>query len=167
MSIAIVLMGVSGSGKSTVGKQLSQRTGLPFFDGDDYHPQGNVLKMAAGKPLTDEDRHPWLETLHELIVNSLARGESLILASSALKETYRNTLRGDFGERVMFVHLQGDFELIYRRMEDRRGHFMEKDMLHSQFETLEKPKDGLTVDIDQPIPAIVDEIMDTFQLGQD
>jgi len=166
MTQAIILMGVSGSGKTTIGKRLSRRTGLPFFEGDNYHPRANVEKMSSGRPLDDADRRPWLVALHQLIQTNLERKRSLILASSALKEKYRDTLRGDLGEQVVFVYLKGDFDLIYRRMKDRKDHFMGKEMLRSQFQALEEPEDGLTVSVDQPIPAIVGEIIQRLALTQ-
>jgi len=111
-SIVLIIMGVSGTGKSTVGKSLSKKLSWPYFEGDDFHPKANVEKMRQGIPLTDEDREPWLQTLRELIEKQLRQGHSAILASSALKNSYRNTLvQGD--ERIRFVYLQGSFELIW------------------------------------------------------
>ncbi len=140
-------MGVSGCGKSTVGRLLAGQLGWPFFDADDYHPPENVAKMAAGRPLTDADRSPWLDTLHALLADHLRRGASLVLACSALKAAYRQRLAD--GLDVRFVHLQGDFGLIYRRMQARRGHYMRPEMLRSQFADLEPPADALTLDIRQ------------------
>lgn len=111
----IILMGVSGSGKTTLGKRLAARLGWPFYDGDDYHPPENVAKMAAGIPLTDEDRVSWLETLAELISQSLARGENGVLACSALKGKYREILRGG-SENVEFVFLRGSYDLVLERL---------------------------------------------------
>lgn len=164
MNKAIILMGVSGSGKTAIGKRLSRRTGLPFFEGDNYHPQANVEKMSSGTPLNDEDRWPWLESLHKLIKEHLEQGRSLILASSALKAKYRDTLRGDLGKQVVFVYLKGNFELIYERLESREGHFMQADMLRSQFEILEEPEGAVVISVDQPIPSIVEEIVDKLDL---
>ena len=157
MAKAIILMGVSGCGKTSVGEALSAKLGWPFYDGDDFHPQANIDKMAQGIPLDDDDRQPWLERLHALIVEQLDQGRSLIVASSALKESYRQTLKGDRDE-VAFVHLVGGFDLIYDRMKQRSDHYMKAEMLQSQFDTLEKPQDALSVPIDQSVSAIVEAI---------
>ena len=134
----VVVMGVSGCGKTTVGKALAERLGCPFFDGDDFHPAENIVKMANGQPLDDADRAPWLARLHDLAAEHLARGETAVIAASALKRRYRDQLReGNRGLR--FVHLQGSFELIWSRMEQRTEHFMKADMLRSQFVALEAP----------------------------
>lgn len=161
MAKAIVLMGVSGCGKTSVGKELSETLNWPFYDGDDYHPQANIDKMAQGIPLNDDDRQPWLERLHALIVGCLDRDQSLIIACSALKAKYRQTLRGD-RESVKFVHLAGTFDLIFARMQKRGGHYMKADMLRSQFADLELPKQALTVRIDKPVSEIVAEIIENL-----
>jgi len=155
---ALVLMGVSGCGKTSVGQRLSQVLGWPFFDGDDFHPKANVDKMAAGIPLSDDDRTPWLANLHDLIAEHLAAGKSLLLACSALKQTYRDQLAED-NPGTVFVVLRGDFDLIFGRMQARTGHYMKAGMLRSQFTTLEEPAEALTVDIDQDLDKIVKEII--------
>jgi gluconokinase len=155
---ALVLMGVSGCGKTSVGQRLSQILGWPFFDGDDFHPPENVAKMAAGIPLDDADRAPWLANLHDLIAENLSQGQSLLLACSALKQKYRDQLAaGNPG--TLFVHLEGDFDLIFRRMQARAGHYMKVEMLHSQFAALEAPSEAITVDISQKLDTIVAEII--------
>lgn len=161
---AIVLMGVSGSGKTSVGIALSKKLTWPFFDGDDFHPESNIAKMADGKPLDDEDRASWLALLHDLIREHLMEGKSLILACSALKEKYRSQLAmGNKG--TVFVHLRGDFNLIYSRMQARAGHYMKVEMLASQFSILEAPKDAIIIEIDQTIEAITKEILDQLHLS--
>lgn len=160
---ALILMGVSGSGKTAVGELLSQKLGWPFFDGDDFHPKDNVAKMAAGIPLDDDDRTPWLLNLHDLIADHLARGKPLLLACSALKQTYRDLLL-DGNPNTLFVHLKGDFGLIMSRMQARAGHYMKPEMLNSQFETLEEPTDALTVDIGQNLDRITEEIITKLKL---
>lgn len=162
-SQALILMGVSGSGKTAVGKWLSQELNWPFFDGDDFHPKENVAKMAAGIPLDDDDRIPWLLNLHDIIADHLAQGKSLLLACSALKQTYRDLLL-DGNPNTRFVHLKGDFGLIMSRMQERAGHYMKPEMLQSQFETLEEPADALTVDIAQNLDRITEEIITKLQL---
>ena len=166
MAKALILMGVSGSGKTSVGGGLSEALGWPFYDGDDFHPQANVDKMAQGIPLNDEDRQPWLERLHTLIGEHLEADRSLILACSALKTKYRDVLSGDLGSSVFFVHLAGSFDLIYSRMQNRSGHYMKAEMLRSQCRALETPSDALTVSIDHPVGAIVDQIIAELGLAE-
>lgn len=150
-----VVMGVSGCGKSTVGENLAQSMSLPFYDGDDYHPQANIDKMASGQPLNDDDRQPWLV---ELALNTKKwNGQGgAVLACSALKEKYRQTLSAFGG--VTFVYLKGTKELILKRMQERE-HFMKPEMLDSQFATLEEPKDAIELNIsDTP-----DEMVNKFK----
>jgi gluconokinase len=155
---AIILMGVSGCGKTAVGKALSQALGWPFFDGDDFHPAENIAKMSEGIPLNDDDRTPWLEKQHDLIDSHLKAGSSIILACSALKKKYRDRLKeGNLG--VVFVYLKGDFNLIYSRMSARDSHYMKTEMLSSQFDALEEPRHAITVDIDNDFKTIVEEIL--------
>jgi gluconokinase len=163
MAQAVVLMGVAGSGKSSVGRALAEELGWEFHDGDDFMPAANVQKMASGNPLTDADRIPWLNILQALIADKLASDHSLVLACSSLKEIYRQRLRAN-NPNIAFVHLKGDFELIKSRLEARPGHFMKADMLQSQFETLEDPTDAISINIDQAIPAIVGDIVTQLQL---
>ncbi len=159
MTAVYVIMGVSGSGKSTVGRALAARLGCPFYDGDDFHPPQNVAKMAAGLPLTDADREPWLDRLAHLIAETLERGETAVLACSALKKTYRARLR--ISDRVLFIYLHGRLDLIWQRMRERTDHYMKADMLHSQFAALEAPttQEAWPVSIDAPVGDIVDQIM--------
>jgi len=155
--MVILLMGVSGSGKTTVGEKLAAVLGWSFCDGDNLHPPANVDKMSAGIPLTDADRAPWLAAIRTRIDGSLARGENLIVACSALREKYRHLLISD-PARVKLVFLWGDFDLIDRRMKRRHGHFMKENMLKSQFETLEPPCDALKINVahtpDEVVAAI-------------
>jgi gluconokinase len=161
---ALVLMGVSGCGKTSVGQQLSQRLDWPFYDGDDFHPKENVKKMAAHIPLSDADRAPWLRILHDLIADHLSEGRSMLLACSALKQNYRDQLaNGNPG--TFFVYLKGDFDLIFGRMQARSGHYMKAEMLRSQFETLEEPTAALTVDIGANLDRITEEIITQMHLG--
>lgn len=153
----LFVMGVSGSGKTTIGKLLAKKLAIPFFDGDEYHPEDNVKKMAEGHPLNDEDRRVWLQRLNRLAKDQ--KEEGAVIACSALKGKYRKLLRQDIEEWVEFVYLEGSFELILERMEKRKGHFMPPELLRSQFETLEIPKHAISVAID-PTPAeIVDAII--------
>ena len=137
-------MGVSGCGKSTIGKLLSEALSLPFFDGDDYHPKANVEKMAAGKPLNDDDREGWLERLNELSLEHQNHGA--VIACSALKESYRTMLIKNLNASH-FVYLKGSFEEISERLAQRKNHFMPIDLLKSQFDDLEVPVDAITVSI--------------------
>ncbi|WP_420628922.1 gluconokinase [Candidatus Leptofilum sp.] len=155
-----VVMGVSGSGKTTVGLALAERLGCPFYDGDDFHPPENVAKMASGTPLNDDDRYPWLVRLHSLIADHLERGETAVLACSALKKKYRDQLRqGNDG--VKFVHLQGSLNLIWERMVARQTHYMKADMLQSQFDALEvpSPDNTLIINVENDVESIVTHII--------
>ena len=154
-----VVMGVSGSGKTAVGERLAERLGWRFLDADDFHPHANVEKMSRGEPLDDRDRAPWLTRLRELIDEHLEGDEPLILACSALKERYRKRLRAD--RRVGFIYLEGDFDLILERMNERGDHFMKSEMLESQFEALEEPDpgDAVRVDITPPLEEVVKSIV--------
>jgi gluconokinase len=155
---ALILMGVAGCGKTAVGELLARRLNFPFFDGDNYHPENNIAKMAAGIPLDDQDRIPWLTNLHDIISKHLQAGKSLILACSALKQAYRDQLAAGNPELV-FIYLKGDFDLIYRRMQERQDHYMRPEMLRSQFDALEEPVDALTIDVDQSLEAICEQII--------
>lgn len=132
----LVVMGVSGSGKSTVAKAVAQRLGWEFGEGDDLHPAENVQKMAAGRPLTDQDRWPWLDRVSGWIHQHLAAGRSGVITCSALRRSYRDRLAGT---GVVFVYLQGSYELIDQRLRHRIGHYMPESLLRSQFDTLEEP----------------------------
>jgi gluconokinase len=153
---ALVVMGVSGCGKSTVGQAVADRLGWPFYDGDDFHPPENVAKMASGQPLNDADRAPWLDRLHDLIHDHLQQSSGAVVACSALKRRYRDVLRAG-NDGLEFVYLQGDFDLIWRRMQARPDHYMKASMLHSQFDALEPPgpDEALAVSIDAPADEIV------------
>ncbi|QDU28808.1 Thermoresistant gluconokinase [Anatilimnocola aggregata] len=162
----VVLMGVSGSGKTTVGKLLAADLDWQFVDADDFHPTANVEKMRHGLPLNDDDRLPWLNSLREYLEGADSRGKSLVLACSALKHNYRDYLRADRPEVVRFVYLHGSPELIAKRQAERRGHFMPPGLLQSQFETLEPPVDAIRVDI-TPAPEIIAErILRELQLRE-
>lgn len=167
--MVIILMGVSGCGKSTIGKLLSNELNLPFYDADDFHPKRNVEKMRRGKSLNDDDRAPWLNLLSGKIID-WSRTGGAILACSALKEKYRNQLcqkdgngtqsRLDEDEnRVLFIYLKGAKELIKNRLQNRIRHYMPADLLDSQFNDLEEPDDALIIDIDQEPNAILNEIL--------
>jgi gluconokinase len=157
--VNVIVFGVSGSGKTTIGKLLAQELGLRFYEADDFHPRSNVEKMRSGRPLTDEDRWPWLERLREQITRSLAAKENAVLACSALKRAYRERL--GVSDDVKFVFLHGDYELIERQLRRRRGHFMNPALLQSQFADLEEPKpdeDVITIDLGRSPQELVEEI---------
>lgn len=158
----VVLMGVSGSGKTTIGTALAEQLGWPFLDGDDFHPPQNVAKMAAGKPLTDEDRWPWLDRLNGELRTREARGESAVLACSALKQAYRDRLsHGLANWKLVFLH--ASFEVLSRRMEERKHKYMPASLLQSQFATLEPPADAIKIDVAEPFERCVERIRAALQ----
>ena len=152
----VLIMGVTGSGKTSVGTLLSAAMDWPFYDADDFHSSANVRKMASGVPLTDEDRGPWLEKLHELISQCNERGESGVLACSALKENYRRILCADADVAVVYLKVHRD--LIRFRLERRSGHYMPQGLIESQFHDLEEPQDCILIDGAWPPERIVGSI---------
>lgn len=150
-------MGVSGSGKTSAGKSLSEKLNWKYFEGDEYHPKENVEKMKNGIPLNDEDRLPWLLYLRKIIEEAIQKKENIILSCSALKESYRKILKAN--KDVQFVYLKGSFDTIQKRMEERKNHFMKPGMLKSQFEALEEPSDAIEISVDDSIEYIVSEII--------
>lgn len=156
-----IVMGVSGCGKSSVGKSLARSLGWDFYDADDFHPPENVAKMANGIPLDDSDRAPWLAALNELISSSLKADHPGVLACSALKERYRQQLMNG-NDGVQIVYLKGSYDLIWSRMEERADHYMKPQMLKSQFDALEEPTNALTIDISIPLDDIVQKIIRTM-----
>lgn len=153
-----ILMGVAGSGKTTIGKLLSKQLDYPFYDGDDFHPRANILKMSRNLALDDRDRLPWLLRLKELIDNN----PNIIVACSALKKSYRTILQGD-NKQVIWIYLKGEYSEISRRIENRQGHFMKREMLRSQFNTLEEPSNAITISISQDTTAIVKQILERIE----
>ena len=157
--MVIIIFGVSGAGKTTVGELLARKLGWRFLEADDFHPAANIEKMRSGRPLNDEDRWPWLDNLREQIERSLAAGENAVLACSALKRAYRDRLRVD--EKVKLVFIHGDYALIEKQLRSRHGHFMNPGLLQSQFDDLEEPKqdeDVLTIELGPAPRQLVEEI---------
>jgi gluconokinase len=155
--VIVVVMGVAGSGKTTIGKLLADAIPCPFLDGDLLHSPANVEKMSHGIPLTDADRAPWLSAIHARMLDACNRGDSLIVGCSALRQSYRAVLAD--GLPVTWVYLKGSPELIRDRMLQRASHFMKANMLASQFAALEEPSDALVADVSEPPDAIVERIL--------
>lgn len=155
---SIILMGVSGSGKSTVGAAVAREIQAKFIDGDDLHPRANIQKMSRGQPLNDDDRTPWLQRLNDAAYSLNHKNETGIIICSALKRRYRDLLRKD-NDNMVFVYLKGSFDVILTRLQTRSGHFMPIDLLKSQFEALEEPesdeKDIICIDIDTDIEGVI------------
>ena len=158
-----VIMGVSGCGKTTVGKTLAKRLNLPFYDADDFHPPSNIEKMASGAPLNDADRWPWLEELGNQVLKWEDKGGA-VLACSALKNSYRIQLATIPEESLHFVFLSGSFNLIKERIISRKNHFFDEKLLQSQFDTLEIPKNAFQVSIEYSPSQITNQIIDQFKL---
>ncbi|XP_069481980.1 probable gluconokinase isoform X3 [Ambystoma mexicanum] len=180
----VVIMGVSGSGKSTVGALLASQLGWKFYDADDYHPEENKSKMVEGIPLEDKDRIPWLCLLHDIIKREESGGQSMVLACSALKKMYRNVLQHGKStilaerdqpqrktelpaEKALFVHLDGSKEVLSMRLKERQGHFMPTTLLQSQLDSLEppsKPEHFVTISVQKKVSEIVTEIERTLNI---
>ena len=157
----LVVMGVAGSGKSTVGRIVAERTGADFADADDFHPPANRRKMESGEELDDADRQPWLEALRDHIRRTNEGGRTLVLACSALKRRYREVLR-EAGPQVAFVHLEGSRELLLERLAGRTGHFFPPELLDSQLATLERPRSALVLDISASPDGLATQILVPF-----
>ena len=162
MTLRMVVMGVSGCGKTSVGEGVAKRLGMPYRDGDDLHPAANVAKMAAGTQLTDEDRWPWLDKVGKV----LAKDAPIVVGCSALKRCYRDRIRAEAGGAVIFVYLEGSRDLISGRMAKRTGHYMPLSLLESQFAALEVPgpDEAITVSIDQPLYATIADIFSKISM---
>jgi len=164
--VIVVIYGVSGAGKTTVGKLLAEELGWRFVEADDFHPRANIDKMRRGIPMTDEDRWPWLERLREQIKKCIEAHRNAVLACSALKCAYRERLR--VSDEVKFVFLRGDYALIEKQLRQRRGHFMNPELLRSQFADLEEPKadeDVITAELGRTPEELVEEIKTKLHLA--
>jgi len=159
--MVIVIMGVTGSGKTTVGRKLAGKLGGSFYDADDFHPPGNKEKMSRGIPLTDEDRLPWLQSLHQAMEKWTIEKNSPVLACSALKQKYRDLLAA--GLDVKWIYLKGDRETIRQRIKERQDHFAGSQLLESQFEALEEPRDAVVVDLGEDPDTIVGRILEGLE----
>jgi len=165
--VIVTVFGVSGAGKTTIGKLLAEQLGWRFYEADDFHPRANIEKMRRSRPLTDEDRWPWLELLREQIIHSLAAKENSVLACSALKQAYRDRLR--VSDDVKFVFLRGSYALIEKQLRQRRGHFMNPTLLKSQFADLEEPQpdeDVLTIELRRTPQELVEDIKARLRLAR-
>ncbi len=156
-TMIIIVIGVSGSGKTTVGEKLADRLQYEFKDADDFHPPENIKKMIQKIPLNDQDRQPWLQILQQEIQQWLAQNKNIVLACSALKQEYRKQLFVN-SEKMRLVYLKGSFKMIESRLKQRSNHYMKADLLHSQFKDLEEPSTAIEIDISQPIEKIIEKI---------
>jgi carbohydrate kinase (thermoresistant glucokinase family) len=163
--MVLILIGPMGCGKTTIGKMLAEKLGWPFYDGDDFHPKENVEKMRAGSALTDGDRRVWLEKLRGFVNHWLKEKQNTILACSALKQAYRDLL-GVNQMTVRTVYLRGSYPLLRKRIEKRQHPYMDKNLLRSQLDILEEPKDGLSVDISETPETIVRTILENLRFNQ-
>ncbi|HEA30956.1 MAG TPA: gluconokinase [Leeuwenhoekiella sp.] len=162
MSRIIMVCGVSGSGKTTIGQHLSNRIHVPFYDADAFHPKANIEKMEEGHPLNDEDRQPWLEAMAHAM-SGWEQNDGAVLGCSALKEKYRETLQEGASEKIIWIMLEGDFDLIKERMTKRKNHFFDANMLRSQYEAYERPDYGYFFDVKNTPQEIVDSIVTTLK----
>ncbi len=172
--MVILLMGVSGSGKTTIGEMLAESLGWPYHDADAFHPPENVEKMGQGHALTDADRAPWLRAIRCCVQEAVKAGESAVISCSALKQAYRDFLFRGFGDgqksasarcEVCLVYLEGSEALIRERVTGRKGHFAKESLVESQFAALEEPTGAVTVSVDQPPERVVEAIKEAFGLG--
>jgi len=162
--VVIILMGVSGAGKTTIGQLLAHQLQCEFADADDYHSPINIEKMRQGIPLTDADRAPWLETLRSLITTWIDAKKNLVLACSALKHAYRGELQ--IAPEVRFVYLKATPQLLHQRLQARQGHYMTEQMLQSQLATLEEPEQAVAIDVDRPPAEVAKEIQARLALTE-
>jgi len=154
--LLFVVMGISGSGKTSVGREVAKRYQLAFFEGDDYHPRENIEKMSAGIPLTDADRLPWIEAIARAV--NEAQAQVIVLACSALTAVVRSKLKTDVRRECVFIHLKADPAIIRERLKQRTGHYMRSQMLESQLAALEGPTDAIGIDAGRPLGDVVDEV---------
>ena len=159
----VLVMGVSGAGKSTIGPALARSLGWPYLDADDFHPPENVAKMASGTPLDDADRHPWLEKMNRALLDLDEKRSHAVLGCSALKEAYRQHLRRGVA-KLEVVHLHAEFEVIRGRLAERRHRYMPASLLESQFATLEPPAAAIVVDVSQPVERCLAQILSRLEL---
>jgi carbohydrate kinase (thermoresistant glucokinase family) len=155
-----IIMGVSGSGKTTIGRLWANELKVPFYDADDFHPEENITKMSSGQALNDDDRFPWLEQLGALII-MIARNKGGVLACSALNELYRNYLRPG-GHEVHFIYLKAGKDIIRKRLLERKNHFMTDALLDSQFAVLQEPKDAFVIDANQTLEEILEDLREEY-----
>ena len=163
----LIVMGVSGSGKTEVGQRLAAKLTGHFFDADAFHPPENIAKMSQGVPLTDADRIPWLEAMRTRVIDACPPGETCVLACSALKRHYREYLRATRPASVHFIFLDGSYDIIFARMQERTDHFMREEMLRSQFASLEAPgnEEAIQVSIAAPVDEVVTRALENLKIG--
>lgn len=162
----VIVMGVTGVGKTTVGQLVAQQAGWDYYDADDFHTPANVEKMRGGTPLTDDDRWPWLDRLNEVLRDSESKNTSAVLACSALKESYRERLERGLRD-VRWVFLKGPVELIASRLHARKGHYMNPALLQSQFDALEPPRDALMIEVDEEPDRLAQRVKSGLMIGRE
>ena len=155
----ILITGICGTGKTTVGTRVAEELSIPYFDGDDFHPKQNIDKMGRGIPLKDEDRWAWLEAIRSRMEQFIGQNSSAVFTCSALKKSYRSVLMGGIREQILFIYLYGDLELIRERMKHRPGHYMKESMILSQLRDLEIPGSGLNLDVSGDVEETVEKII--------
>lgn len=158
----VIIAGVCGTGKTTVGEKVAEALSIPFYDADDFHPEANIQKMSGGTPLTDEDRWPWLDKLAQQLGESESQGGA-VLACSALKESYRQRLMDGCASEIQWFMLNGTYELLEQRITARENHFMGSKMLESQLDTLELPNYGTVIDVEHPLEKVVQQVVRQVQ----
>lgn len=157
-------MGVSGCGKTTFAQEFSKKLRIDFLEGDSLHTKSNIDKMRNGIPLTDSDRWPWLQNIKEEIITTIKYNSDLIISCSSLKQSYRDFLQKNIPQKIKWIYLKGNYDLIYSRLKERQNHFFKEEMLQSQFNTLEEPTNAITLNIDKSVKDNLDKLLKKLEI---